>query len=53
MTAEPLRSRLYECSVMHHRLEPKQHHFVYRIFMFALDLDELDVIGRAEVELRQ
>lgn len=36
-----MNSCLYECSVMHHRLEPKEHHFRYRIFMFALDLDEL------------
>jgi DUF1365 family protein len=27
---------------MHHRLEPLKNRFVYRIFMFALDLDELD-----------
>jgi uncharacterized protein len=38
----PLRSCLYECDVMHHRLEPKENHFRYRIFMFALDLDEID-----------
>ncbi len=37
-----MNSCLYECRVMHHRLEPKEHHFHYRIFMFALDLDELD-----------
>lgn len=37
-------SCLYECSVMHHRLEPKEHHFQYRIFMFALDLDEIDAV---------
>ena len=37
-----LRSCLYECSVMHHRLSPEEHHFRYRIFMLALDLDELD-----------
>ena len=37
-----MNSCLYECSVMHHRLEPKEHQFRYRIFMFALDLDELD-----------
>jgi DUF1365 family protein len=30
---------------MHHRLEPKQHHFRYRIFMFALDLDEVDEVA--------
>lgn len=29
---------------MHHRLEPKQHRFVYRVFMFYLDLDELDML---------
>jgi DUF1365 family protein len=31
---------------MHHRLSPKEHHFNYRIFMFALDLDEVDEIAR-------
>jgi uncharacterized protein len=30
---------------MHHRLEPKVHEFRYRIFMFSLDLDELDVVA--------
>jgi uncharacterized protein len=39
------RSALYECDVMHHRLEPKEHHFRYRIFMFALDLDEIDEVA--------
>jgi len=33
---------LYECSVMHRRLSPKVHHFNYNIFLFCLDLDELD-----------
>jgi DUF1365 family protein len=37
-----LNSCLYECSVMHHRLRPKEHHFEHSIFMFHLDLDELD-----------
>ena len=41
-----MNSCLYECSVMHHRLAPKEHHFRYRIFMFYLDLDELDEVGR-------
>lgn len=40
-----LRSCLYECSVMHHRLEPKENHFRYRIFMFSLDLDEIDTVA--------
>lgn len=30
---------------MHHRMEPKQHRFIYDIFMFYLDLDELDTIA--------
>ena len=38
-------SCLYECSVMHHRLSPKEHRFRYRIFMLALDLDEIDTIA--------
>jgi len=40
-------SCLYECEVMHHRLEPKVHRFTYRIFMFALDLDEIDAVVAA------
>ncbi len=40
-----MNSCLYECDVMHHRLEPKEHHFRYRIFMFALDLDEIDTVA--------
>jgi hypothetical protein len=31
---------------MHHRLAPKEHRFQYRIFLFALDLDELDEVAR-------
>lgn len=42
-TAEP-RSCLYECSVMHHRLAPRQHRFRYGIFMLCLDLDELPAL---------
>jgi len=38
-------SCLYECSVMHRRLSPKIHGFVYRIFLFYLDLDEADHLG--------
>ena len=41
----PLRSCLYECSIMHHRLKPREHRFAYRIFMFYLDLDELDDVA--------
>lgn len=31
---------------MHHRFSPKSHRFVYSIFMFALDLDELAALHR-------
>lgn len=41
-----LRSSLYECTVMHHRFTPKEHHFNYRIFLFAFDLDELPELHR-------
>ncbi|MGH8046372.1 MAG: DUF1365 domain-containing protein, partial [Chthoniobacterales bacterium] len=40
-----MNSALYECTVMHRRLQPKQHEFTYRIFLFWLDLDELDGIA--------
>ena len=41
-----MRSCLYECRVMHHRFAPKAHGFAYRIFLFALDLDELATLPR-------
>jgi DUF1365 family protein len=31
---------------MHHRFSPQAHRFRYRIFMFALDLDELEALHR-------
>jgi hypothetical protein len=31
---------------MHHRLAPKVHHFQHSIFMFYLDLDELETVAR-------
>jgi len=42
----PMGSSLYECRVMHHRFEPKVHHFDYRIFMLAVDLDDLEGLSR-------
>ena len=41
-----LNSVLYRCSVMHQRLKPKRHGFRYSVFMFYLDLDELDWLHR-------
>jgi uncharacterized protein len=40
-----MNSCLYECTVMHRRITPKPHAFTNRIFMFLLDLDELDEIA--------
>jgi DUF1365 family protein len=37
-----MNSCLYTCTVMHNRLEPKRNAFNYGIFMFYLDLDEID-----------
>ncbi len=31
---------------MHHRFAPREHRFVYRIFLFALDLDEIEALDR-------
>ena len=39
-------SSLYECRVMHHRLAPKEHRFRHSMFMFWLDLDELDALDK-------
>ncbi|MBE2215712.1 MAG: DUF1365 domain-containing protein [Opitutaceae bacterium] len=41
-----MRSRIFECRVMHHRFSPRRHRFDYRIFMLALDLDELELLDR-------
>ncbi len=40
-----MNSCLYECTVMHHRLVPKKHGFRYRIFLFSIDLDEIDSLA--------
>jgi len=41
-----MHSCLYECTVLHRRLSPRRHEFVYRLFLFLLDLDELDDLRR-------
>lgn len=41
-----MNSCLYECSVFHKRLLPKEHDFTYRIFMFLIDLDEIPQLTR-------
>ncbi len=41
-----MNSCLYECHVMHARFSPRAHSFLYRIFLFAIDLDELPTLPR-------
>lgn len=41
-----MNSCLYECDITHYRLEPAQHRFGYRVFMWYLDLDELDTLPK-------
>ncbi len=41
-----MRSGLYIGEVMHHRLRPKRHRFVYRTFSLLIDLDELPDLDR-------
>lgn len=46
MNGTHFNSCLYRARVMHHRLAPKKHSFHYDIFMFYLDLDEIDVLDQ-------
>ncbi|MGD1730327.1 DUF1365 family protein, partial [Klebsiella pneumoniae] len=39
----------YQGVLRHRRLQPKAHHFVYRLFMAWLDLDELDRLPEAGI----
>lgn len=41
-----INSSLYICKVMHNRLSPKKHSFWYNIYLFYLDLDELDFLSK-------
>ena len=41
-----MNSCLYKCNVMHNRLEPKPNRFNYNVFMFYLDLDEIDYLSK-------
>jgi DUF1365 family protein len=41
-----VRSGLYNGLVAHQRLRPRRHRLAYRVFMLALDLDELDDLSR-------
>lgn len=41
-----MNSRLYKALVMHNRLEPKPHRFHYNVFMFYIDLDEIEMLSK-------
>ena len=41
-----LNSCLYECDVMHYRVTPKEHKFTHKVFMFYVDLDEIDQLSK-------
>jgi DUF1365 family protein len=41
-----MNSSLYKAQVMHHRLEPKNFQFHYNVFMFYIDLDELEMLSK-------
>jgi hypothetical protein len=41
-----LNSKIYECEVMHCRVSPIFNKFIYNIFMFRLDLDELSELDK-------
>jgi uncharacterized protein len=39
-------SAIYECGIMHHRLQPKVHRFSYNVFYLWLDLDAIDGLAK-------
>lgn len=39
-----INSCIYETLIMHCRVRPKRHQFIHRIFMFYLDLDEIEML---------
>lgn len=41
-----LASCLYEGTIVHKRLTPRQHAFSYRVFALCLDVDEIDMLDR-------
>ena len=41
-----MNSALYHARVMHHRVRPFKHRFVYRVFSLLLDVDEIDDLAR-------
>lgn len=46
MTNTETKSCLYKARIFHHRMEPKHHRFYYNIFMFYLDLNEIETLSK-------
>jgi cyclopropane-fatty-acyl-phospholipid synthase len=42
-----MKSRIYLGQIIHHRLKPREHRFVYPGYFFAFDLDELENLDRS------
>ncbi|WP_255713478.1 DUF1365 domain-containing protein [Pedobacter sp. Leaf132] len=40
------KSSIYTAKVMHHRFAPKKHSFWYNVYMFYIDLDEIDTLSK-------
>ncbi len=47
ITDKGYQSCLYECNVVHHRSHPKAYQFKHNVFMFYLDLDELEELDKS------
>jgi DUF1365 family protein len=41
-----LESSIYSAKVFHHRFAPKKHTFWYRIYMFYIDIDEIESLSK-------
>jgi len=41
-----MNSSMYICKVMHNRLAPKKHSFWYSVYLFYIDLDEIELLKR-------
>ncbi|MBD3265561.1 DUF1365 family protein [bacterium] len=41
-----MNSKIYVANVMHARLQPIQHGFIYPIYIYSIDLDELNTLDR-------
>ncbi|MBB2144022.1 DUF1365 family protein [Pedobacter sp. LMG 31464] len=41
-----LNSSIYSAKVMHHRLTPKKHSFWYDVYLFYIDLDEIEKLDK-------